>query len=142
MRGSFWVQRLSQLIITVFCVTFGCTMLLQLLPVSPAEILLPVGSPEERELLTQEIGLDRGPIGYYLKWLGDFVQGDFGKIYYSGGTEEVSSRLAVAFPRSILLMIYTQILALAVAIPLGVWSAYRVGKRADKVISNTLFTLS
>ncbi|MFZ9766626.1 MAG: ABC transporter permease [Ilumatobacteraceae bacterium] len=142
MRGSFWVQRFAQLLITVFCVTFGCSLLVQLLPVSPAEILLPVGSPEERELLTKEIGLDRGPIGYYLKWLGEFVTGDFGNIYYSGGTEEVSSRLAVAFPRSILLMIYTQILALAVAIPLGVWSAYRVGKRADKVISNTLFTLS
>ena len=142
MRGSFWVQRFAQLLITVFCVTFGCSLLVQLLPVSPAEILLPVGSPEERELLTKEIGLDRGPIGYYLKWLGEFVQGDFGDIYYSGGTESVSSRLAVAFPRSIWLMIYTQVLSLAVAIPLGVWSAYRVGKRADKAISNTLFTLS
>ena len=140
MRGTYWVQRLSQLLIVVFFVTFGCSLLVQLLPVSPAEILLPVGSPEEREALTKEIGLDRGPIGYYTKWLGDFVKGDFGKIYYSGGTEEVSSRLAVALPRSILLMIYTQILALAIAIPLGVWSAYRVGRRADKVISNTLFT--
>ena len=73
MRGSFWVQRFAQLLITVFCVTFGCSLLVQLLPVSPAEILLPVGSPEERELLTKEIGLDRGPIGYYLKWLGEFV---------------------------------------------------------------------
>ena len=142
MRGSFWVQRLAQLLITVFFVTFGCSLLVQLLPVSPAEILLPVGSPEERELLTKEIGLDRGPIGYYVKWLGDFVSGDFGKIYYSGGTEEVSSRLATAFPRSLLLMIYTQLLALAIAIPLGVWSAYRVGRRADKVISNTLFAMS
>jgi peptide/nickel transport system permease protein len=115
---------------------------MQLLPVSPAEVLLPVGSPEERELLTKEIGLDRGPIGYYVKWLGEFVRGDFGDIYYSGGREAVSSRLAVAFPRSMLLMIYTQILALSVAIPLGIWSAYRVGRRADKVISNTLFAMS
>ncbi|NBO33980.1 MAG: ABC transporter permease, partial [Actinobacteria bacterium] len=52
------MQRFAQLLITVFCVTFGCSLLVQLLPVSPAEILLPVGSPEERELLTKEIGLD------------------------------------------------------------------------------------
>lgn len=142
MRGSFWVKRLAQLLITVFGVTFGCSLLVQLLPVSPAEILLPVGSPEERDLLTKEIGLDRGPIGYYAKWLGEFVTGDFGDIYYSGGTEEVSGRLATALPRSLLLMIYTQIVALSIAIPLGVWSAYRVGRRADKVISNTLFTMS
>lgn len=142
MRATYYLQRLAQLLIVVFCVTFGCSLLLQLIPVSPAEILLPVGSQAERDALTQEIGLDRGPIGYYLKWLGEFVQGDFGKIYYSGGTEEVSSRLAVAFPRSLWLMIYTQVLALAVSVPLGVWSAYRAGRRADKVISNTLFTLS
>lgn len=142
MRATFFLQRLAQLLIVVFCVTFGCSLLIQLVPVSPAEILLPVGSPEERALLTAEIGLDRGPIGYYVKWLGEFVTGNFGKIYYSGGTEEVSTRLAVAFPRSMWLMIYTQILALAIAIPLGVWSAYRVGRRADRVISNTLFATS
>lgn len=142
MRGTYYIQRLAQILIVIFFVTFGCSLLLQLIPVSPAEILLPVGSPEERALLTKEIGLDRGPIGYYVKWLGEFVQGDFGDIYYSGGKEAVAERLKVAFPRSILLMIYTQVLALAVSIPLGVWSAYRVGKRADKVIGNSLFALS
>jgi peptide/nickel transport system permease protein len=40
------------------------------------------------------------------------------------------------------LMVYTQILSLAIAIPLGVLSAYRAGRRADKVISNSLFALS
>jgi len=82
MRATFFLQRLAQLLIVVFCVTFGCSLLIQLIPVSPAEILLPVGSPEERALLTAEIGLDRGPIGYYVKWLGEFVTGNFGKIYY------------------------------------------------------------
>jgi peptide/nickel transport system permease protein len=123
-------------------VTFGCSLLLQLIPVSPAEILLPVGSPEERALLTKEIGLDRGPIGYYVKWLSEFVRGDFGDIYYSGGQEAVSSRLVVAFPRSLWLMLYTQIVALGAAIALGVWSAYRAGRRADKVIGNVLFVIS
>ncbi|MBJ7505450.1 MAG: hypothetical protein JHC86_06690, partial [Ilumatobacteraceae bacterium] len=105
MRATYFLQRLSQLLIVIFCVTFGCSLLLQLIPVSPAEILLPVGSPEERALLTKEIGLDRGPIGYYVKWLSEFVRGDFGDIYYSGGQEAVSSRLVVAFPRSLWLML-------------------------------------
>ncbi|MDA2983424.1 MAG: ABC transporter permease [Actinomycetota bacterium] len=106
-----------------------------------ATILLPVASEEERVALRAELGFDKGPIGYYLQWLGNFVQGDFGKIYFSGGTEEVSDHLKEAMPRSLLLMIYTQILALAVAIPLGVLSAYRAGRRADKIISNSLFAL-
>jgi peptide/nickel transport system permease protein len=103
---------------------------------------LPAASEGEREILRAELGFDKGPIGYYLQWLGNFVQGDFGKIYFSGGTEEVSDHLKQAMPRSLLLMVYTQILALVIAVPLGVLSAYRAGRRADKVISNSLFALS
>ena len=141
-RISFWLQRVAQLLIVLILVTFGVSLLLRLIPVDLATILLPVGTEEERDILRNELGFDKGPIGYYLQWLGNFVQGDFGKIYFSGGTEEVSDHLKVAMPRSLLLMVYTQILSLAIAIPLGVLSAYRAGRRADKIISNTLFTLS
>ena len=138
---SFWSQRVAQLLIVLLLVTFGVSLLLRLIPVDLATILLPVASEEERVALRAELGFDKGPIGYYLQWLGNFVQGDFGKIYFSGGTEEVSDHLKEAMPRSLLLMVYTQILALVVAIPLGVVSAYRAGRRADKIISNSLFAL-
>jgi peptide/nickel transport system permease protein len=124
-------------------VTFGVSLLLRLVPVDLATILLPAASEGEREILRAELGFDKGPIGYYLQWLGNFVQGDFGKIYFSGGTEEVSDHLKQAMPRSLLLMVYTQILSLVIAVPLGVLSAYRAGRRADKIIiSNSLFALS
>ena len=119
-RISFWLQRVAQLLIVLLLVTFGVSLLLRLIPVDLATILLPVGTEEERDILRNELGFDKGPIGYYLQWLGNFVQGDFGKIYFSGGTEEVSDHLKVAMPRSLLLMVYTQILSLAIAIPLGV----------------------
>ncbi len=139
---SFWLQRVAQLLIVLLLVTFGVSLLLRLIPVDLATILLPASSEGEREILRAELGFDKGPIGYYLQWLGNFVQGDFGKIYFSGGTEEVSDHLKQAMPRSLLLMVYTQILALVIAIPLGVISAYRAGRRADKIISNSLFALS
>ena len=139
---SFWLQRVAQLLIVLLLVTFGVSLLLRLIPVDLATILLPASSEGEREILRAELGFDKGPIGYYLQWLGNFVQGDFGKIYFSGGTEEVSDHLKQAMPRSLLLMVYTQILALVIAVPLGVISAYRAGRRADKIISNSLFALS
>ncbi|MGA0107034.1 MAG: ABC transporter permease [Ilumatobacteraceae bacterium] len=130
------------MLIVLLLVTFGVSLLLRLIPVDLATVLLPAASEGERDILRAELGFDKGPIGYYLQWLGNFVQGDFGKIYFSGGTEEVSDHLKNAMPRSLLLMIYTQVLSLAIAIPLGVLSAYRAGRRADKVISNSLFALS
>lgn len=141
-KFSFWLQRIAQLLIVLLLVTFGVSLLLRLIPVDLATVLLPAGAEEEREILRNELGFNKGPIGYYLQWLGDFVQGDFGKIYFSGGTEQVSDHLKNAMPRSLLLMVYTQVLALAIAIPLGVLSAYRAGRRADKIISNILFALS
>lgn len=141
-RVTYLLQRLAQLFIVLLLVTFGVSLLVRLIPVDPAEVLLPVGSPEERDALRHAIGLDRGIFGYYWQWLGNFVHGDFGNIYYSGGTEAVSTRLASALPRSLLLMVYTQIVALAIAIPLGVISAYRAGRRTDRIIGNSLFTFS
>lgn len=141
-RVTYLLQRLAQLFIVLLLVTFGVSLLVRLIPVDPAEVLLPVGSPEERDALRRAIGLDRGIFGYYWQWLGNFVHGDFGSIYYSGGTEAVSTRLAAALPRSLLLMVYTQIVALVIAIPLGVISAYRAGRRTDRIIGNSLFTFS
>lgn len=141
-RVTYLLQRLAQLFIVLLLVTFGVSLLVRLIPVDPAEVLLPVGSPEEREALRHAIGLDRGIFGYYWQWLGNFMRGDFGNIYYSGGTEAVSTRLASALPRSLLLMTYTQIVALVIAIPLGVISAYRAGRRTDRIIGNSLFTFS
>ncbi len=141
-KFSFWLQRVAQLLIVLLLVTFGVSLLLRLIPVDLATILLPASSEVERDILRAELGFDKGPIGYYLQWLSNFVQGDMGKIYFSGGTEEVSTHLKNAMPRSLLLMAYTQFFSLAIAIPLGVLSAYRAGRRADKVISNSLFALS
>ena len=112
---SFWLKRIAQLLIVLLLVTFGVSLLLRLIPVDLATILLPAASEGEREILRAELGFDKGPIGYYLQWLGNFVQGDFGKIYFSGGTEEVSDHLKQAMPRSLLLMVYTQILSLVIA---------------------------
>ena len=131
-----------RLLIVLLLVTFGVSLLLRLIPVDLADVLLPQGSAEERDAFRTEIGLDKGLVGYYLQWLGNFVQGDCGKVYFAGGTEEVFTRVAIALPRSLLLMIYTQVFALAISIPLGVISAYRAGRRADRIISNSLFIFS
>lgn len=135
-------SRVAQLAIVLVAVTFGCALLARLLPVDLAELLLPVGTDVDRAIFRKQLGLDKNVVAYYLDWLGRFVRGDFGDIYFSGGTEPVADRIARALPRSVLLMVYTQVVSLAVAIPLGVWSAYRVGRRADRAINNSLFVIS
>ncbi|MDA0286209.1 MAG: ABC transporter permease [Actinobacteria bacterium] len=134
-----------QFVIVLFLVTFGITLLVRLLPGDPVSTLMPFATEETRLQLSKELGLDANIFQYYFRWLGDFVTGDLGTYYAStgnGGGVAVTEMLAVAFPRTLLLMIYVIAFSLLVSIPVGILLAYRAGTRLDNVISNTMFTIS
>ncbi len=67
----------------------------------------------------------------------NFVQGDFGKTYTGLGENvtgvPVSDGLWKRLPVSLELMIYAQVLALLIAIPMGVLTAYRNGTLFDRI---------
>ena len=134
-----------QFVIVLFLVTFGITLLVRLLPGDPVSTLMPFATEETRLELSKELGLDANIFQYYFSWLGDFVTGDLGTYYAStgnGGGVAVTEMLAVAIPRTLLLMIYVIAFSLLVSIPVGILLAYRAGTRLDNVISNTMFTIS
>lgn len=134
-----------QFVIVLFLVTFGITLLVRLLPGDPVSTLMPFATEETRLELSKELGLDANIFQYYFSWLGDFVTGDLGTYYAStgdGGGVAVTEMLAVAIPRTLLLMIYVIAFSLLVSIPVGILLAYRAGSRLDNVISNTMFTIS
>lgn len=134
-----------QFVIVLFLVTFGITLLVRLLPGDPVSTLMPFATEETRLQLSKELGLDANIFQYYFSWLGDFVTGDLGTYYAStgnGGGVAVTEMLAVAIPRTLLLMIYVIAFSLLVSIPVGILLAYRAGTRLDNVISNTMFTIS
>ena len=134
-----------QFVTVLFLVTFGITLLVRLLPGDPVSTLMPFATEETRLELSKELGLDANIFQYYFSWLGDFVTGDLGTYYAStgnGGGVAVTEMLAVAIPRTLLLMIYVIAFSLLVSIPVGILLAYRAGSRLDNVISNTMFTIS
>lgn len=135
-------KRLAMLAIVVLGSTFLLSLLIQFLPGNPEDILSGGGNVVFADEIARETGLDKGPIGYYLQWLGNFVTGDFGNFYTNGVPEPVSDRLSVALPPTLLLILYTQIFSLLVSIPLGVLTAYKEGSRFDKITSSVLFSLS
>lgn len=69
----------------------------------------------------------------YMLWLSDAVRGDLGKSPISG--QSVATAIGRALPVSLQLMLYAQILALLLAIPAGVYAAYRSNRRGDRVTS-------
>lgn len=134
-------RRLGQAILVIVGSTFLLSLLLRLLPVGLEEIYAGGFDEASRLVRLKELRLDKDPVTFYLLWLRDFVTGDFGPLVSpGGGFQPVSERVAIALPVSLQLIIYTQVLSLLVSVPLGVFTAYRSGRRSDKVLSYGLFT--
>jgi peptide/nickel transport system permease protein len=98
-----------------------------LVPGSPAEVLLgPAATPERQVELTRELGLDEPIPLRYLYWLRALVQGDMGESVLS--QQPVVSLIGSALLVSLELAVFSMLLALLVALPLGL----RVGFRSDR----------
>jgi len=85
------------------------------------------------EQIREEWGLNDPMLVRYGRWLGNAVQGDLGDSIVTGRpvTDEIVHRL----PITLEIMFVAVGLSLLLAIPLGLLSAYREGRRPDRVIS-------
>ena len=134
-------QRFGQLAIVLFLVTAIISLLISMLPGDLAEVSIPFGSDEQREALREDLGLKDPIYVQYGRWMGDFVQGDFGSFYRQGNVTPVLDRVKATAPVSLQLMLYAQVLALALAIPLGILTAKRAGSVVDKGTNTAAYAL-
>ncbi len=135
------LRRLAHLVIVLFFVTLFVATLTAMLPGDPVDAIAGFASPEQKEALREDLQLDDPLYVQYGRWVGNFVTGDLGNYYSVTGGRPVMDRVKDALPVSLQLMIEAQILALVIAIPLGVFTAYRAGSRFDKSANATAFGL-
>jgi len=86
-----------------------------------------------------DFGLDKPVVQRYLTWMGNIITGDLGTSFQT--QLPVSEIIAQKLPKSLMLMVMAQIIALGVAIPVGVYSAYRAGRAVDRATSVASFGL-
>jgi peptide/nickel transport system permease protein len=132
-------RRVLQLVVVVILSTLFAFSLLRLFPGDVADAVMPFATPDEKAQFREENGLDEPFFEQYASWLGNLVQGDLGKDYQSN--TPVADKLEAALPVSLQLMLYAQLIALVVAIPLGVFTAYRANTVSDRAINAGAFAL-
>ena len=137
------VRRVIQLLVVLIVVTFFTSILTSLLPGDPVTTIAPFSSVQQRAQIRDQLGLNENVVERYGTWLGHFLTGDMGREY--GGTDvqglSVWGQVKTSLPRSLLLMLYVQILTLLIAVPLGVFTAYRAGKMSDDIANGVGFAL-
>jgi peptide/nickel transport system permease protein len=136
-------RRVLQLIVVLIVVTFFTSILTSLLPGDPVTTIAPFSSAQDRANIRQQLNLNENVVQRYGEWLKNFVSGDMGREYAGTGIRgtDIYGRIKDTVPRSLLLMLYVQILTLLIAVPLGVYSAYRAGGRFDDVANGFAFFL-
>lgn len=137
-----FLAKFGRLVLVVVVVTFLTQLLTSFVPGELDEILAPFSTPEQRASIRADLGLDENIFVRYGRWLGDFAQGDLGRRYTGAQSSiPVGPEVKRALPISLELMFWSQLIALGLAIPLGIIAAYRQGKVLDRVISGTAFAL-
>src|SRR5690606_28030810 len=134
------LHRLVRLVVVLVIVTYLSYALLALLPGDPITQILGISATEEaRAQLRQELRLDDPLIVRYADWLGGLLTGDWGTSYIS--RVPVADELAARLPVTLELLVAAQIVALGLAVPMGVAAARRAGGALDQALTALSFAL-
>jgi peptide/nickel transport system permease protein len=134
------LPKLGKLLGVILIVSFLTFLLTKILPGDPVTFLLgPESTNEElRSALEEDLNLDKPLLQqYWLYMSGVVTEGDFGKSYQQD--TPTTTLMAQRLPATIQLMILTQFLALAISIPLALYTAYKSNSRADKLVTAGAF---
>ena len=126
-------KRILVTIPVLFGVTFLTFLMMHAIPGDPVDYMLefaPVGEGV-REELRAEYNLDKPIWEQYLLWVRDLLFLNFGESIITG--RDISASISSRMPYTILLGAAAWLIAVAIAIPAGIYAAVNKGQRADEV---------
>ena len=128
----FVLRRLGQALVVMGVVALIAFSLFQFVGDPVDNMLGQEATPEQREALRRDLGLDRSVVWQFATFVGNAVQGEFGLSLRQ--QRKVSTLIAEAFPATMELALAAALIAVFVGIPLGVYTALRRGKPLAQLI--------
>ena len=129
----FLFSRLLSAVPTALIVTVMVFVLMRAIPGDPAALMLgDLAEPEQVEAMRAKMGLNRPLAVQYLVWLGDVVQGDFGRSIVN--KDPVLPLILARFSVSATIVLTAVLLAAAIAVPAGMIAAWRQNSGWDVAI--------
>ncbi len=145
------LQRLLLGLVTLLIVSVVIFVAVNLLPGDFAQSILGQGAtPEAVAAIRRDLGLDQPPVARYFDWLGGVLRGDLGTSFaqanfasFTGtdsGAKTVADQIAPRFGNTMFLAMVTAIIAVPLAITLGILAALYRNTMFDR--ATNIFTLS
>jgi peptide/nickel transport system permease protein len=129
---DYLLQRLLALVLVLAGASVVIFLVMRALPGDPAIGMLTLNAtPAMIAELRAQLGLERPLVVQYLLWIGNALAGDLGRSFFFSA--DVTGLLAQRFPVTLHLGIMSLAIALAIAVPAGVYAATHKGGAADHV---------
>lgn len=129
--GRYIARRLLQMVPVLLGVSVLTFALTNLLPGDPARAAAGRhATPQQLEEVRERLGLDQPLPAQYAMYMGRLARGDLGTSLTS--RQAVATELRLFFPATLELLLATMLIAVGVGIPLGVLTAARRGRWADR----------
>jgi peptide/nickel transport system permease protein len=132
--GVFVVRRLLFSLLVLLIVSVVVFVVVQVLPGDVASMILGTdATPEDVETMREKLGLNRPAYIRYLEWIAGAVQGDWGTSLRLN--QPVGPLIATRMANSAVLAGMTLLIAVPLAIGLGVYGGLHRGRLSDRVIA-------
>jgi peptide/nickel transport system permease protein len=132
---QYTFKRIIQLIPILLAVSVLIFVLVRIAPSDPIASMTKGKhiSEETRQALEQQYHLDKSKPEQYLIWVAEMLQGDFGDSYQH--KQAVTTLVGQRLPTTLQLVFMSALLAVLIAIPIGIVSAVKMNTAVDRILS-------
>lgn len=131
------IRRIVESTALILVITMATFALISSAPGGPSILLDPNMTPEDTERLRALYGLDRPIYEQYFRWLWQVLQGNLG--FSLGVGRPVAELIAGALPATLLLSGLALLVAVLIAVPLGIVAAVRRNSWIDRTLTTVSF---
>ena len=131
---AFIIRRILALFPTLIFTSIIVFASIRLIPGDVIDLMLAqndISTGSDRAVIEAALGLDKPIYVQYFLWVGDILQGDLGRSLWQN--TPVTEQLALTLPITFELGALALIVALSVALPIGIYSAMKQDTMGDYI---------
>ena len=136
---TFIIRRLAQMVVLLLAISALVFLIINFAPGGPFDAIVFNSSGQvsqaQVERLNALIGLDKPWYERYVIWLANVARGDWGTSWGVAAGEPVTTVIFERLGATLLLMGLSTIISIAIAIPIGIYSAVRQYSWADYLVT-------
>ncbi|HEV2956806.1 MAG TPA: ABC transporter permease [Xanthobacteraceae bacterium] len=131
--AGYILRRIAATVPVMLIVAVLVFLMLRLTPGDPAAVIAgDNANAEQIAAIRTRLGLDQPIVVQFFIWFGQILHGDFGESFFF--KKSVAELIASRVEPTLALSLSTIVIAVLVAVPLGVLAAYKQGTLIDKVV--------